>query len=221
VSLHRCTDEANKIEHYENVVEKSRAELKKFKDREGIIHNKIVAITSDNVNSLLELDSKNEEIIKLKKLVEKHKSEIKKGGSATVIVDETNIDKSFPVFEKVIDSIFPTYKYNISLRKNKVEWVTGEVIADKDSVYIKQSIINEYAVIMGSEYQGLFKKRLKYVDVYNKNPYSDLKIVRTLDISNDKPKKFGIGINASYGIGRDFMPTPYVGFGVSYNLIRF
>ena len=42
--------------------------------------------------------------------------------------------------------------------------------------------------------------------------YKD-KIIET----KPKPKPFGIGVNAGYGINGE----PYIGVGVSYNLIRF
>jgi hypothetical protein len=36
-----------------------------------------------------------------------------------------------------------------------------------------------------------------------------------------KPKRFGLGIQAGYGATQSKTPTPYIGIGVSYNLIRF
>lgn len=35
-----------------------------------------------------------------------------------------------------------------------------------------------------------------------------------------KPKRFGLGIQAGYGVGKSIMPTPYIGIGISYNFIR-
>ena len=36
-----------------------------------------------------------------------------------------------------------------------------------------------------------------------------------------KPKKFGIGFQVGGTLTKEFMPTPYIGIGLSYNIIRF
>jgi hypothetical protein len=221
VSLLRCTDDSNKIKYYENIVDKSQAELKKYKDKEGYLHSQVATMSAENVKYLLELETKDEALIKLQNLVKANKSNLKQpGSSASIIEEEINIEAKFPIIETVTDSIYPEYKYAISLKdKDGLEWVKGSVVANKDSVSLNQSIINEYSVVIGSMSQGLFKKRLRYVDVYNKNPYSDIKVVKTLEVT-EKQRNFGVGFNISYGIGRDFTPTPYVGFGINYNLIK-
>lgn len=36
-----------------------------------------------------------------------------------------------------------------------------------------------------------------------------------------KPRRFGLGMQAGYGIDKTLTPTPYIGIGVSMNIIRF
>lgn len=58
---------------------------------------------------------------------------------------------------------------------------------------------------------------LEHIEVY---PKTVTKYITTTEFVREKPKKWGIGIQAGYGIGRNGL-QPYVGVGVSYNLIRF
>jgi len=55
------------------------------------------------------------------------------------------------------------------------------------------------------------------------NPYIKVIDVRSVKVDLLKPKRFGIGIQAGYGINFKDQITaqPYLGVGLSYNLIRF
>lgn len=69
---------------------------------------------------------------------------------------------------------------------------------------------------------GLFNRR-RYVqlDVKNRNPNTLITQINAYRQAIPKPKKFGIGLQAGYGFTGISQPRPYVGIGISYNLIRF
>lgn len=62
-----------------------------------------------------------------------------------------------------------------------------------------------------------FNATLDYIDIYAKNTNINS---REKTIINNK-KKFGIGINIGYGYVGNKGIQPYIGFGISYNILTF
>lgn len=61
-----------------------------------------------------------------------------------------------------------------------------------------------------------------YIDVFSDDPRVTIENVKRFTIETSKPKKFGIGLNVGYGYGfASNQWQPYIGAGLSYNLIRF
>ena len=52
------------------------------------------------------------------------------------------------------------------------------------------------------------------------NPHVKITELESVKFDLPKPKKFGIGIQTGYGIGKNGI-GPYIGIGISYNIIRF
>lgn len=68
---------------------------------------------------------------------------------------------------------------------------------------------------------GLFRKDKYYTDIYS--PDQNIKVNGVTNFRKEtivKPKRIGIGFNVSYGIGSDFKPQPFIGVGISYNLVN-
>lgn len=68
---------------------------------------------------------------------------------------------------------------------------------------------------------GLFRKDKYYTDIYS--PDQNIKVNGVTNFRKEtvvKPKRIGIGFNISYGIGKDFKPQPFIGVGISYNLVN-
>lgn len=94
----------------------------------------------------------------------------------------------------------------------------------RDTVYLKNPqgdiLVQEVKTYKDSSYTATISginAYLEHIEVY---PKSVTKYITTTEFVREKPKKWGIGIQAGYGIGRNGL-QPYVGVGVSYNLIRF
>lgn len=58
------------------------------------------------------------------------------------------------------------------------------------------------------------------LDIKNANPNNLIEGIEAYRKALPKPKRFGIGVQGGYGFSSGFVPKPYVGVGVSYNLIR-
>jgi hypothetical protein len=67
------------------------------------------------------------------------------------------------------------------------------------------------------------KSKLPVARVTSNNPYLNILSVSSIKLDTQKPKKFGIGFQIGYGIGIANPPkfSPYIGIGISRNIIRF
>jgi hypothetical protein len=58
--------------------------------------------------------------------------------------------------------------------------------------------------------------------VTNDNPYSKVTEMLAYKVTTPKPKHFGLGITGGYGLDLlNFKPVPFIGVGISYNIIKF
>lgn len=58
------------------------------------------------------------------------------------------------------------------------------------------------------------------LDIKNANPNNLITGIEAYRKALPKPKRFGIGVQGGYGFSSGLTPKPYMGVGVSYNLIR-
>lgn len=84
-----------------------------------------------------------------------------------------------------------------------------------DSIYLHQTQIYKDSTYT-AQISGINPK-LDYIDVY---PRMEYKYITQTERVYQEPKKWGVGVQVGYGVGRNGL-QPYVGVGVSYNLIRF
>lgn len=93
-----------------------------------------------------------------------------------------------------------------------------------DSVFIPVQVpISEY-IFQDSLYrvstQG-YKVKMNSIEVYPRTIYKEIATTTTVK-KFDREKRFGIGVQLGYGFGfTDKTLSPYIGIGISYNLITF
>lgn len=185
------------------LIESLNDSISYYRDVEGILHSKISVIEDDY---FLKLKLKDKEIVELQDLVKKYKN-VK---SATIIKTETKIVEKI-VNKTVLDTISNTPIYESSF--NLKDYIWGDIVAKKDTTDIKINIKNDFNIVT-------YKERGKLVlDVSDKNPYSVTKVQRSY-INLPKQKRFGLGVNAGYGISKSGL-SPYIGLGVNYNILNF
>ena len=72
---------------------------------------------------------------------------------------------------------------------------------------------------------GIDKEKKPTCVLKTDNPYLQTINIASYKTDFQKPKRYGIGLQIGYGLGitedKSVVATPYVGFGLSYNLIRF
>lgn len=200
-----CVKACNNNIRKENskIIESLNDSISYYRDVEGILHSKISVIEDDY---FLKLKLKDKEIVELQDLVKKYKN-VK---SATIIKTETKIVEKI-VNKTVLDTISNTPIYESSF--NLKDYIWGNIVAKKDTTDIKINIKNDFNIVT-------YKERGKLVlDVSDKNPYSVTKVQRNY-INLPKQKKFGLGVNAGYGISKSGL-SPYIGLGVNYNILNF
>ena len=192
--------------------------LKTWKDQQGLSHSEKQIIETKDPKTFLELKTKDKEILRLQEVVKKYKKKLGKSGSVTYIEGETIIDTFYTkpiVLYK--DQLF----YKDSIKNKWIDWRYEVSRGEKDSVDFKLKMHYEYAVINKEKNNGWFKKSTPYAEIVNFNPYSSTLSLTTYKVVNDiKPKRFGIGPVIAYGIGSNFTPQVFIGFGANLNLIQ-
>ena len=114
------------------------------------------------------------------------------------ITDTVKVPEPIPYLIENTDTVYVTQMYIGNGEPLEVPLIK-QTVTYSDSTY--------KAVISG------YNPKLEYIETYNTTHY-------ITEFVREKPKKWGIGIQAGYGVGRNGL-QPYVGVGVSYNLIRF
>lgn len=193
----------NRIKEYQDNIDAITDSLVVIRNLNGEQEAKIKAFKFNKLKDINKIKSQDKEIIRLQILTKKHKN----SKVIVTVKGETKIDT---IFNTVVDSSgnHPIYTSKINLNN----WVTGESVATWEHTTLNLKIKNSYDVIITDKNEAL---------VINHNPYSGVEKLRAAIISRPKAKKFGIGIQAgvTYNISNHLQP--YLGLGISYNLIRF
>lgn len=90
-----------------------------------------------------------------------------------------------------------------------------------DSVLMNYNIrLNEARY---SQRNWLFGKREYYIDVFSDDPRVSINGLKSFRIRGQPSRRFGVGLQAGYGITptSPLTPFPYIGIGLNYNLIDF
>lgn len=223
-SIKGCNNHRAKEQEQTELVKALNDTLKVWKDKDSLSHAKIQVLETSNPKDFINLKSNDKEVQDLQKLVKTYQDKLKKKGSATIFETTTEIGTQIPT---KVDTIYVP-KNGLEIKKpvynssfNLGNWVIGNTKATEDSTSINLKVKNEYSVIIGEESQGWFKPRKPFVEVINKNPYSETTSLRTYQVQQPKVKRFGIGPVLGYGITSDFKSDIFIGVGLQYNLIRF
>lgn len=225
ILLYMWNNSRAKIREQTDLVESLNANLETWKDKDSLNHARIQVIETARTKDFLAIQTNDSLVKELQNTVQDFKKYLKKQGSVTVIKTETGINtvaetKVTPkntIKNNGQNHVFPEYKSNFDLNG----WVKGTTIANKDSTVIDLKIKNDYSVIIGQESQGLFKRPRPFVEVINKNPYTETEALRTYEVSTPRQKKFGIGPVVGAGFGANGQFQGFIGIGVQYNLIKF
>lgn len=200
--------------------------IKKYKNKNGELVSSISLLQASNVNTLLEIKSKDKTIQWLQSEVLLNKDKIKNGGSVSVVGTEViftgtngtviNSNPSKPI--KIGDTlyVFPEY---LSFSKDST-WIKYKIVANKDSTNLDLKVTNKYSVIIGEKRDKWYSKKYPVVEVTNKNPYDNIKTLRAFEVKNNQKTRLGLGLSAGWGVSPKSI-QPYIGVGINYTLIKF
>jgi len=207
-------------------------ELDIERNKNGSLTAKISTMEINNINMLLDIQSKDESIIQLQNIIKEKNKLNKKLDDALAIqtelflkyVDSVNKNK---VIDNVTigDTTYQTYErsfilYNNYDQKDTTAWVFGNIVLGKMLFEIDLNIKNKYDVSIGRERKNIFSPWEMYADITTYNPYDNITKVRSYSKQKMRPKRFGIGVTA--GIGFTYGGIgPFVGIGINYNFIEF
>lgn len=182
-------------------------ELKQVENKLGETSYKVTTLQSENVDFLNKLETKDSTILRLKTLVKEYENDIDDGGSITVIRDTIFLSKTVAVTDS------NTFNYND-------RWINLNGVVT-DSLKFNLGVKNDYSVVIGYESNGLWKTKTPYTLVTNKNPYSEVKAVKSFNVVVPQ-RKWSIGVNGGFGIIYNqgaLVPGFGVMFGVNYRLL--
>ena len=203
----------------ELLIEASTDELKTWKNKNGENLAKIQVLETRNEKTFLAFKSQDSTIQELQDLVKQNRSLFKSSkGTASIIKSETKIDTITPTEVSQDINNDPIYSATI-----KDKWYNVESTATKDSTRITLNTFHNMSLVMGSESQGLFKKRKTFATAKDGNPYSNIKDMRIYNVTDDV-KHFVIGPYVGAGatlIDNEVKTGWQVGFGVTYKLLKF
>ena len=209
-----------------NLINALNDTVKIWKDKNGISHSKTEVIKTSSISDFLKQNVKDKETKELQNVVKENKNRLGKQGSVTKFNGIIEFEKEIPTLRDTIyipkgDLVIKKPVYNSSFDMDG--WVVGSIKASEDSTKINLKVKNDYTVIIGEEKTGFLGlgKRKPFVEVTNKNPYSETTSLKTYQVENYKIKRFGIGPNISYSLGANGQLYPTFGIGLQYNVIRF
>ena len=147
---------------------------------------------------------------------------------AALDIKDSQIESITDINAKLSDS-FKLAKVTIDEQNNKKwEWdktydsgsIVKSTMSEKDSV-LHSDIDIKLQTTDYIDKRGIFKKDVLYTDIYS--PDQNIKINGAKTFRREtviKPKRLGLGIQLGYGINGDGKVSPYVGVGVSFNLVN-
>lgn len=104
--------------------------------------------------------------------------------------------------------------------------IPRNVVVDRvvlDTLYSKDTVVTEVYVpiskyvfedsLYRAEVSG-YRVSLDKIELFSRSTTT------TVTVAPPKTKRFGLGVQAGYGVGKNGL-TPYIGVGVSYNILMF
>jgi len=200
----------------ETLVEATMDTLEVWRGKNGESIAKIQVLETSNKKAFLNLQTKDSSILELQELVRINKKLFNDAKAAAAIIKTVTVIDTTTVTVVTLDTISNTPIYTANV-KNK--WYEAKTVATKDSTSIKLSTLHNLNLVIGSEWQGLFKKRKTVAIVQDDNPYSEIKDMRVYNVTQKK-RRFVIGPYVGMGLtGAEI--NWQVGLGLTLKLIEF
>jgi hypothetical protein len=192
-SIKSCSSNKNELAEKENLYRVVADSMVTYRNKLGEQVAKIEPLITTNQKYFLELKTKDSTILKLQALVKEESKKRHDIEIALVISNQTVYDLKDSIKNKIIgqtsehkgDSIYvwPTYE-RVTVNK----WLNDTIQIGKAVFSHKLTVYNEYDITIGTEPNGLFKRKA-YAQIVNKNPYTQTVDMRVYQ-KKEVPSKF-------------------------------
>lgn len=196
--------------------------LKYYKNKYGESTASMSLLQGTNANQLLQLKTNNETVKWLQQELGKYKDNVNGGGTIGVIGTVTNFSSTTTtsVTNHPVNNGYslPTYE----TESKDSTWIKYKIVANSDSTHLDLKVKNKYTIVVGEEkVKGKLFKKQPVAFVTNKNPYTQITEMKVYEVTNKVRKRISLGVSAGYCVPLfSFKPQPYIGVGVSYNIIN-
>ncbi len=159
----------------------------------------IQVIEASREKDFLNMQTKDETIRNLQRVVKDYKGKLASATIATTTTTESGATKAIflkpdTVIENDTVKIYPVY-----FTDWRDQWSIGSITASHDSIVRDIKIKNQFEFTHGYGRWNPFKKRELTVTMVNKNPNTITSELRTYTLKQSE-KRFGVSVNVGYGV---------------------
>lgn len=129
-----------------------------------------------------------------------HSEPVKEKVDTMVIRDTITITEAVSVTRRVIDSVFVPVTDTLTLHD------TLYVVMERDQIRWEDSLSVVYASGINPQVDSV------------RHMIQEMVVTKEIPVIEVKRTRWGVGVQGGYGIGKDGL-TPWIGVGVSYNLL--
>lgn len=205
-----------------NLVVSLEQDVSSWKDKDSVSYSKIRVLETERAKDFLKIQSKDSTVTALQETVKKYKRELRDRGNVTNIITETKYDtiyktrKQDSISREALSSLY----ISDTISNNFIHSVFG---FNGGNTHFSLQIKNDYKIVVGEERQGWFKDPIPFAIVESTNPYTEIKSLRTYQVTAPRRKRYGVGPIVGYGLNLGPVPTlgMFIGIGVQYEFIKF
>lgn len=207
------------------LLDSTNSELVITKNKLGQEQATIQNITTQNINLILDLDTKDQSVILLQQEIQAYKKSKKDLQATIVSQNETIANYQSSTTNTVIGTTSDdstSAEYQIYERKIDMfgKWITGNIVLGLDTTNIHIKTMDDYVSSIYRERKNMFSSYNYYTTITNLNPYTSTTSIKSYSKLPVKERNMGLSIFAGevYIDGR-FIFT--IGAGITYTFIKF
>jgi fructosamine-3-kinase len=192
--------------------------LKTYRNKDSLNVSRIFVMQMDKAKDFLEIQNLKDGNLKLQNFINSQGKQIKDLKTALYIANQTTYTDTvrdyYPIGGDTI-----VFSESVLLDSINNNWINARYGFQYGKSYFTMKPRDEFTIAIKDSKQGY------YAEITNLNPYSTTKDIRVFNVAVPKQKKCGIGIDLGFGINyglssRKLDYGPYVGLGISYNIIE-
>lgn len=177
-----------------------------------------------NSKQLLEIETKDSLINLIKDEVKRLGNKVNDlNASVTALSVSTSFNGSSNEVVIVRDTIHDRDLYYSDIN-NLGGWIEGFHMLGKDTSYIDIEVKNDFLVSLYYErdkgIKNILKPKYPVVELTNKNPYTNTKDLRVVNINDRRKTGTSIGLGVGYGITDNFQLKPFIGISLHKTIIE-